>query len=284
MDDTGDEGAGRSRVRLGPDFGPEAFALTDRVAVVTGAARGIGRATATALARFGAHVGICDRDAEGLAATAEQIVAAGRRCVAAVCDVRDREAVDDFVARVGEELGPLDILVNNAGGGFWAPFTEVSPGGEAALVAENFTSVTNGVRAALPRMNGGGAIVNVTSVEAHHAAPGFAVYAAMKAAVTQFSQTLAVELGGRGIRVNCVAPDMIPTPGDADLADASGALIEGLYPTPLRRMGTPEECAAVIVFLASDPAGFVTGSALPVDGGTVAAGAWKVRLDGTFGL
>ena len=130
----------------------------------------------------------------------------------------------------------------------------------------------------------GASIINVTSVEAFHAAPGFAVYAAMKAAVQQFSQSLALELGGRGIRVNCVAPDMIPTPGDAGLSEDSGAMMDGLHPTPLRRMGTAQECANVIAFLASDLSSFVTGTTIPVDGGTIAAGGWKVRHDGTFGL
>ena len=188
------------------------------------------------------------------------------------------------MSRSHAEMGPVDVLVNNAGGGFWAPFTDVSAKGEQALVSENFSTVTNCVRAAMPLMADGGSIINVTSVEAYHAAPGFAVYAAMKAAVQQFTQSLAVELGARNIRVNCVAPDMIPTPGDADLAEDSGALIHGLQPTPLGRTGTPEECAAVIVFLASDLASFVTGSTIPVDGGTVAAGSWKVRDDGTWGM
>ena len=133
-------------------------------------------------------------------------------------------------------------------------------------------------------MNDGSSIVNVTSVEAYHAAPGFAVYAAMKAAVQQFTQSLALELGHRGIRVNCIAPDMIPPPGDAGLAEASDPMIDGMHPTPLGRMGHADECAAVIIFLASDMASFVTGSSIPVDGGTVAAGAWKVRNDGSFAM
>ena len=263
---------------------PDHILLTDRVAVVTGAAQGIGQATAIALASFGADVAICDVQGDALAAVGAAIERLGRRCHRAELDVRDGEAVDGFMAAVDDALGPIDILVNNAGGGFHAAFADVSPKGEGVLVAENFGTVTNCVRSAVPRMRDGGAIVNVTSVEAYHAAPGFGVYAAMKAAVQQFSQTLALELGHRGIRVNCVAPDMIPTPGDAELAEASGALMPGLHPTPLRRMGTPDECAAVIVFLASDLAGFVTGSALPVDGGTVAASSWKIRDDGSFAL
>ena len=266
------------------DLTPDRVLLTDRVAVVTGAAQGIGEATAVALARFGADVAICDMNLEPLPDVAKAIEAEGRRCVTEVLDVRDDEPVKEFLGRVADELGSIDVLVNNAGGGFWSTFDGVSPNGETALVRENFGTVTNCVRHGVPFMNDGGAIVNVTSVEAFHAAPGFAVYAAMKAAVHQFTQSLALELGGRAIRVNCVAPDMIPTPGDDALSTEAGALIDGLHPTPLRRMATPDECASVIVFLASDMASFVTGSTIPVDGGTVAAGAWKVRQDGSFGL
>ena len=113
---------------------------------------------------------------------------------------------------------------------------------------------------------------------------GSAVYAASKAAGAYLVRASAIENAPRGIRVNCVAPDMIPTPGDAGLADDSGALIDGLQPTPLGRKGTAEECAAVICFLASDMSSFVTGSSIPVDGGTVAAGSWKVRDDGSWGM
>ena len=264
------------------ELNPEQILLTGRVAVVTGAARGIGAATAIALARFGADVAVCDRDADGLATTVAAIEAEGRRAYSGVLDVRDGEAVEAFFEALTSELGDVDVLVNNAGGGFHAMFADVSPKGEAALIAENFGTVTNCVRAAIDRFASGASIINVTSVEAHHAAPGFGVYAAMKAAVDQFTKTLALELSGQGIRVNAVAPDMIPTEGDADLAAASGAMSEEHHATPLRRMGSPEECAAVIVFLASDLAGFVTGTSIPVDGGTTAGAAWKVALDGSF--
>ena len=258
--------------------------LTGKVAVVTGAARGIGKATALAFADLGATVAVCDLLKDELDETVNELGSKGAGAYSEVIDVRDGEAVATFFAAVSEELGSVDVLVNNAGGGFWAPFDQVSEKGESVLIRENFGSVTNCVRASLPIFNDGASIVNVTSVEAYHSAPGFAVYAAMKAAVQQFTQSLAVELGSRGIRVNCVAPDMIPTPGDAGLADDSGALIDGLQPTPLGRKGTAEECAAVICFLASDMSSFVTGSSIPVDGGTVAAGSWKVRDDGSWGM
>ncbi len=267
-----------------PGLSPDTILLTDRVAVVTGGARGIGAAAALALARFGAHVSVFDKEPAPLPGVVAEIEATGRRCVWGELDARDDEAVAAFLQRTHAELGPIDVLVNNAGGTFHAPFEDVSPKGEHTLIRENFSTVTNCVRHGIPLMSDGGAIINVTSVEAHHAAPAFAVYAAMKAAVEQFTKTLAVEYGHRGIRVNCVAPDMMPTPGDAALAEQSSSLMEGLHPTPLRRTGHAQECAAVIVFLASDMASFVNGASILVDGGTVAAGNWKTRLDGTFGL
>ncbi len=253
--------------------GPDDALLTERVALVTGAARGIGEATALALARFGADVALCDRDADGLAATADAVRGCGRRALEAALDVRDADAVAAFVARVAGEWGRVDVLVNNAAGTFEAAFLEVSPRGQEALVAENFTSVTHFVRTVVPHMpDGGGAIVNLSSIEAHRAAPGYAVYAAMKAAVENLSKSLALELGARGIRVNCVAPDVIPTPGTGPL-DAQ---------TPLARVGRPDDVAAAVVFLASDLARFVTGATLHVDGGNAAAGGWRRGPDGRF--
>lgn len=266
------------------DITPDRALLTDKVAVVTGAAQGIGEATAVALASFGADVAICDFQADKLPAVVAAIEAHGRRAHATDLDVRDEPGVRDWLTAVHAELGAIDIIVNNAGGGFHALYENVSPKGEGVLIAENFGTVSNCIRHGAPLMNDGGAIVNVTSVEAYHAAPGFGVYSAMKAAVEQFTKTMSMELGHRGIRVNCVAPDMMPTPGDEELQEDSSALMPGLYPTSLRRMGSAEECASVIVFLASDMASFVTGSSIPVDGGTIAAASWKVREDGTFGL
>jgi|DEB0MinimDraft_10_1074344.scaffolds.fasta_scaffold00088_4 3-oxoacyl-[acyl-carrier protein] reductase len=261
---------------------PDQILLTDRVAVVTGAGQGIGEAAARALAQFGCRVAICDWNAETLATTAETIRASGGTVLSSVLDVRDPAAVEAFIGEVAGEFGSINVLVNNVGGGFHAVFQTVSANGEAALIAENFATVTNCLRSAIPHLAEGASIVNVTSVEAHHASPGFGVYGAMKAAVEQFTKTLALELADRGVRVNCVAPDMIPTPGDAGLAGDSSAMSDEHFPTPLRRMGSVDECASVIVFLASDLASFVTGSSIPVDGGTTAGAAWKVARDGHF--
>ena len=264
---------------------PDAVLMTDRVAVVTGAAKGIGEATALALARFGAHVAMCDRDAEGLKATAGAVEAIGRRTHTAVLDVRDEDASAAFLAEVGERFGKIDVLVNNAGGGFWSPFLDVSAKGEQALIRENFGSVTIYIRHAVPLMTDGGSIINVTSIEAHRAGPGFAIYSAMKAAVANLTFSLSMELAPRRIRINCIAPDMIPTPGDSTLGQDSAAMdLPDVQLTSWPENGSPHDCAAAAVFLASDLSRFVTGSTIHVDGGTWAAHGWKTKKSGGFTL
>ena len=159
-------------------------------------------------------VALCDRDADGLAHTAAAVEAAGRHARTATLDVRDGETVRAWI----DTLDAVDVLVNNAGGGFFAAFLDVNDKGQDSLIRENFTSVTNFIRACVPKMpDAGGSIINVTSIEAHRAAPGFAVYSAMKAGVANLTKTLALELGDRHIRVNCIAPDVIPTPGIGDV-------------------------------------------------------------------
>jgi len=254
-------------------LGPDDVRLSDRIALVTGAAVGIGAAIAETYARFGADLALCDRNADALEETAERVRKEGRRVHAAVLDVRDADAVDRFVSELGAAWGHIDVLVNNAGGTFHAPFLEVSARGQDALVHENFTSVTHFVRAVAPRMPAGsGSIVNLTSIEAHRAGPGYAVYSAMKAAVENLTKSLALELGARGIRVNCIAPDVIPTPGTGPLEAR----------TPLARAGRPDDVAGAALFLASDLSRFVTGATLHVDGGNFAAGGWRRRSDGSF--
>lgn len=251
---------------------PQDALLTDRVAVVTGAAMGLGRAIALAFARFGADLALCDREAEALGETLREVQALGRRGLGEVLDVRDEEAVRSFVDRAAGELGALHVLVNNAGGGFQAPFLEVSAKGQDALVRENFSSVGHFVRAAAPYMASGGSIINLTSIEAHRAGPGYAVYSAMKAAVANLTKSLALELGGRGLRVNCIAPDVIPTPGIGEVEAR----------TPLAVRPEADDVAGAAVFLASDLSRFVSGTTLHVDGGNLAAGGWRRGADGGF--
>jgi NAD(P)-dependent dehydrogenase (short-subunit alcohol dehydrogenase family) len=250
---------------------PASALLTDRLVLVTGAAQGIGAAVAGACARFGADLVLCDRDADGLARTAANVEASGRRAVTAVLDVRDGDAVRDWVGT----LPRLDVLVNNAGGGFRAAFLDVNDKGQDSLVRENFTSVTHFVRAAVPLMptDGRASVINITSIEAHRAAPGFAIYSAMKAALVSLTKSLALELGDRRIRVNCIAPDVIPTPG------VGGDLV---VKTPLPVSGHTDDVAGAVIFLASDLGRFVTGTTVHVDGGNLAAGGWGRALDGSW--
>jgi NAD(P)-dependent dehydrogenase (short-subunit alcohol dehydrogenase family) len=253
---------------------PDDALLTGRVAVVTGAGQGIGAACATALAAFGCDVAIVDRVADGLPGVAVEIEAAGRACDSIQLDVRDTDATREWIDHVAERFGRVDVLVNNAGGTFRAPFDSLSPNAEAALLSENYGQVSSTIRAALPHVpEAGGSVVNITSIEAHRAAPGFAVYAAAKAAVANLTRSLALELAPRRIRVNCIAPDVIATPGVGFLGEVEPDA-EG-WP----RWGVADDVAGAVVWLAGDLARFVTGTTVHVDGGTMAASGWRVTDD-----
>ena len=215
-------------------FDADSILLTDRIAVVTGAAQGIGRATARLFARCGATVAICDRQADLLAEVAADIERLGRPVLSAELDVRDPEAVDAFVESIADRFDRVDVLVNNAGGTFVAPFLDIAPKGEASIIAENFTQVTHFVRRVAPLMTNGGSIINLTSIEAHQAGPGFSVYAAMKAAVANITGTLALELGSRNIRVNAIASDAQPSGGEKEarkaMLDGQARVHAGVHP------------------------------------------------------
>lgn len=249
---------------------------------MTGGARGIGRATCEALASLGADVAVCDRLSDELADTAGALRDSGADVVAEEMDVRDPDAVAALVDAISDRWGSLDILVNNAGGGFVADTLEVSPNGRAALMSENFTQVLDVTAKCVPLMPSGSAIVNITSIEGHRAGPGFGIYSAMKAGVENLTRTLALELADRRIRVNAVAPDMIPTPGDAELAAAAGAMANAgeWRMTPWPDEGRPDDVAGAVVWLCSGLSRFVTGTTVHVDGGTSAASGWRRRVDG----
>jgi NAD(P)-dependent dehydrogenase (short-subunit alcohol dehydrogenase family) len=265
-------------------FDRDSILLTGKVALITGGAAGIGRATARLFARCGASLSLCDRDAEGLADTAAGCEALGAEVHTAVLDVRDPEAVAAYVAGAVERLGRVDVLVNNAGGTFVSPFLDVSAKGEASLIAENFTQVTHFIRAVAPHMPDGGSIINLTSIEAHQSGPGFAVYAAMKTAVSSLSKSLALELGTRRIRVNNIASDAQPSEGEkgarAAMLASSPEFLPAYVP-PLGFFGTPEDSAAAALFLASDLSRLITGTTIHVDGGNWAAGGWHRPDDAT---
>jgi NAD(P)-dependent dehydrogenase (short-subunit alcohol dehydrogenase family) len=197
----------------------------------------------------------------------------------AVVDARDPDALASFFATVDQRFGGLlHILVNVVGGTFRQPFADSNPRGWQALVRANFTWMLHSTQLAIPRMRaaGCGSVINLTSIEAHRAAPEFAVYAAMKAAVTSFSRTLAVELGPDRIRVNTIAPDLVPTEGTRAMDDvasepAAVAALSDRIAIPMGRRGTYEDVGGCALFLASDLSGYVTGTTLHPDGGALAA-------------
>ena len=257
-------------------LGPDDVTLEGKVALITGAAQGIGEAIALTFAHFGASVAMCDRNADGLAFVSKEIDGLGQRVVTGVLDVRDEDQVDAFVDDVERALDHrIDVLVNNAGGGFESDFMSVNAKGQDALIRENFSSVTHFVRACVPHMPEGGSIINVTSIEAHRAAPGFAVYSAMKAAIANLSQSLALELGSKGIRVNCIAPDVIPTPGVGEMSGVAARMA-------LPIAGHVDDVAGAALFLATDLSRFVTGTTIHVDGGNRAAAGWQRQPDGSW--
>jgi len=267
----------------------ERAGMTGKVAVVAGGGGGLGRAVSLDLARTGVALALCDRDADALARTTADARALGVEVCAETLDVRDEEALLRFFDAVDAAFGRLDVLVNVVGGTFRAPFTDIDARGRDTLVRTNFTWVVDAIGHAARRMadgGRGGSIITLTSIEAHRAAPGYALYAAMKAGLTHLTRTLAVELGPAGIRVNCVAPDFVPTEGLAAVAGAAGsagavAVAAGgevdpgdRLTIPLGRKGRPEDVGGCVVFLASELASYVTGTTLHPDGGALAGSGW----------
>jgi len=260
-------------------IGPEAALLTGKVAVVTGGGGGIGRAISESFAACGARVAIAEVDADRAAATEAAIRDDGGDAMAYECDVRERAAVDGLTEAVLDRYGRVDVLVNNVG--HYLPgngaFVDSTEDEWDELYRVNLRHVFACTQAFLPSMldRRAGSIVNVSSVEAFRAIPRRPVYSAFKGAITQFTKSLAVELGNDGIRVNAIAPDLIES-----LQVPYGSWVpeeqRHLIPTwvPVGRFGTADDIAGVAIFLASDLSAFVTGTTVHADGGSLAAGGW----------
>jgi 3-oxoacyl-[acyl-carrier protein] reductase len=256
--------------------------LTGRVAIVAGGARGLGGAIARDFAQAGVNLALCDQDERALEATCSFAIDTGREVVKQVLDVRDASALSAFFDEA-DALGRPDILVNVVGGTYRQNFEESTPKGWDALIRTNYTWLLHSTSLAVPRMRAGGrgSIINLTSIEAHRAAPGYAVYAGLKAAVTNFSRSLAVELGSDGIRVNTIAPDMVPTERAYEIANADSGWGNDEYSElsnqvsiPAGRRGQYEDVGNCALFLASDLSSYVTGTSLHPDGGALASSGW----------
>jgi 2-hydroxycyclohexanecarboxyl-CoA dehydrogenase len=253
--------------------------LANRVAVVTGGGGGIGAATARLFAEHGAQVVIADIDADIAEATAAQVTASGGSALAITTDVRDADQVAGLARRVLDRFGRVDVLVNNVGHWLRHPgnFVDTEPQLWDELYRINLHHVFLVTHAFLPAMvdRHSGVVVNVSSVEGLRGYPEDPVYAAFKAAIIGFTRGLAVQVGGHGVRINAIAPDVTESL-QVPYSQWLSAEEQTQWPqwVPVGRMGLPEDQARVILFLASDLSGFVTGHTIPTDGGTGAAGGW----------
>lgn len=255
--------------------------LKEKVALVTGAASGIGKSTALLFGQEGARVMCADLNGEGAEQTAREIVGAGGQAASVRADVSREEDVRRMVGEVVARWGRLDVLFNNAGMEFALPVTQTPVEQWDQLMGVNLRGVFLGCKHAVPEMikQGGGAIVNTASVVGLVAAPSGSAYCASKGGVVLLTKSLAVELASFNIRVNAVCPGVIRTPM-VERAVEMGEVLTGsreeswrmlAKSQPIGRMGEPEEVARAVLFLASDEASLITGVALPVDGGWSAA-------------
>lgn len=239
---------------------------TARVAIVTGAASGIGKASALRLARDGLAVALVDRDADGLAATASEIATTDGASQSLVADLQDRDAVAEAVAAAAAH-GTVGVVVNAAGVFSTGPIGDLDEDEWDRVLDVNLTAAYRVCRAAVPLMAraGGGAVVNISSMSGRtKSVQGSVAYVASNGGLIAFTQTLAAQCGPDGIRVNCIAPGPVKTP----MTERHGLLDPQMVDAiPLRRAGTPAEIAEIVAFLGSDASSFITGETVNANGG-----------------
>lgn len=255
---------------------PDLVSLHGKVAAVTGAGRGIGRATALRLAEAGAAVAVADMDGDLALSVTEEIRAAGGTAEAAPCDVSDESDVRSLVRACSDQMGGIDVLVNNAGIFPTCPVLEMETADFDRVLSVNLRGVflcTREAALAMVDQGRGGAIVTVTSVDAiHPSMVGLAHYDASKHGAWGFTQNVALEFAPHGIRVNAVAPGGVLTPGAEEMGRGSASSVEAFSARiPMNRMGDPDEIARAVLFLASPMAEYMTGAQVVVDGGVLQA-------------
>lgn len=239
--------------------------LDSKIAVVTGAGRGIGRAISEKLAAEGATVVVADVNEDAASATAEAVGGVGVRA-----DVSERESVDALIGRVLERFGRVDVLVNNAGWDKAEPFVDSDPADWQKIIAINLLGTLNTTQAALPAMveRQAGSIVNLGSDAARVGSSGEAVYSAAKGGIVSFTKTIAREMARNQISVNCVCPGPTDTELFASIGGDDPKLRQSLTKAiPFRRLAEPSDLANTVAFLASDEAGYLTGQTVSVSGG-----------------
>jgi 3-oxoacyl-[acyl-carrier protein] reductase len=243
--------------------------FANRVCVVTGAARGIGLAIAERLGREGGRIAALDVSARRLEPSAAELAAKGIEVRGYGVDVSDRAAVRAEFDRIEGDFGaPIAVLVNNAVWARFVPLAEIDEETSRRMLSVGVEGLIWTTQAAAPQIarNGGGAIVNLTSVSATHPAKHSIAYSAVKAGVTGLTRACAMELGPSGIRVNAIAPGMVGTPASVAQFDEATIAVRQAE-MPLGRFGAPEEIAALVAFLASDEASYLHGAVVTADGG-----------------